>query len=157
MPRMTRSDRFLLGLATLGPIGHAPVAQGTWGSVAAVLAAPILFIPLAMPWRVLVLAALFVCGALAASRAEVLLGRKDPGQVIIDEVLGQWIVFFPFVAPSTLELAAGLAFFRLFDITKPPPVRASEHWLPRGWGIMLDDALAGVYGCLGLAVLHWLR
>ena len=154
---MSPSDRFLLAVATLGPIGRAPWAQGTWGSVAAALAAPILFLPLPLPLRVLALAVLFVFGAKAAGRAEVLLGRKDPGQVIIDEVLGQWIVFLPFADPTTFELAAGLVFFRLFDITKPPPVRQSEYWLPGGFGIMIDDVLAGVYGGLALAVLHWLR
>jgi phosphatidylglycerophosphatase A len=154
---MTQCDRFLLGLATLGPIGHAPRAQGTWGSVVATLAAPMVFLPLGLGWRVLALVVLFVCGALAAGRAEVLLGRKDPGQVIIDEVLGQWVVFLPFAALSPFELAVGLALFRLFDITKPPPVRQSEHWLPGGWGIMIDDVLAGVYGGLGLALLRWLR
>lgn len=154
---MTSSDRFLLSLATLGPIGRAPWAQGTWGSVAAVLTAPILFLPLPGALRVLALAALFVIGAKAAGRAEVLLGRKDPGQVIIDEVLGQWIVFLPFADPTTFELAAGLVFFRIFDIAKIPPVRQSEHWLPGGLGIMIDDVLAGIYGGLALAVLHWLR
>ena len=133
---MNRSDQRWLAVSTLGPIGRAPRAPGTWGSVAAVLAAPILFLPLSLPLRFLVLAVLFVVGAKAAGRAEMLLGRKDPGEVIIDEVLGQWLVFFPFADPPTLELAAGLLFFRLFDITKPPPVRQSEHWLPGGWGIM---------------------
>lgn len=154
---MTSSDRFLLAVATLGPVGRAPRAQGTWGSVVAVLAAPILFLPLSLPLRLLALAALFVFGAKAAGRAEELLGRKDPGQVIIDEVLGQWVVFLPFADPTTFELAAGLVFFRLFDITKLPPVRQSEHWLPGGWGIMIDDVLAGAYGGLALAVLHCLR
>ena len=154
---MPAYDRFLCNLATLGPIGHAPKAQGTWGSVVATLAAPFLFLPLGFGWRLLALLALFFCGALAAGRAEAVFGRKDPGQVIIDEVLGQWLVFAPFAVLSPFELLVGLALFRLFDITKPPPVRQSEHWLPGGFGVMIDDVLAGVYAGLGLAVLRWLR
>jgi phosphatidylglycerophosphatase A len=76
---------------------------------------------------VLVLALLFIGGGLVATRAEQLLGAKDPGQVVIDEVLGQWIVFAPLAAPDAFELGLGFALFRLFDITKPPPVRASER------------------------------
>lgn len=154
---MLPKDRLLLALATLGPVGRAPRAPGTWGSVVAVVAATCLFFPLSLPGRAIVLIALFVCGALAADRAERLLGRKDPGQVVIDEVLGQWLVFFPFAVPSFFELILGLLLFRLFDITKPPPVRASEHWLPGGWGVMIDDVLAGLYACLVLGLIRWLR
>lgn len=151
------SDTFYLRLATLGPIGRFPKAPGTWGSAVAVLVAPVLYLPLPTFWRLLVLAALFWVGALAATRAEWLLGTKDPGEVIIDEVLGQWLTLLPFASPTVFELGAGFVLFRLFDITKPPPVRASERWLPDGYGVMIDDALAGCYACLALALLRFLR
>lgn len=154
---MTVRDAVCLFCATLGPIGRIPHAPGTWGSVVATLAAPVVFLPLPGAWRVIVLLALFVGGGLVATRAEQLLGRKDPGQVVIDEVLGQWVVFAPLAAPDAFELGLGFALFRLFDITKPPPVRASEHWLPDGYGVMIDDLLAGLYACLILGVIHWLR
>ena len=146
-----------LFLATLGPIGRIPPAPGTFGSAAAVIAAPWAFVPLSLPWRVAVLLSLFVCGAWAAGRAENVLGKKDPGQVVIDEVLGQWMTFLPLASPDLLELAVGFALFRLFDITKLPPIKASEHWLPGGYGVMIDDALAGVYAGVLLTGLHWLR
>ncbi len=154
---MTTADRLSLLVSGLGPIGGLPCAQGTWASAVAVLAAPFLFLPL--PWflRPLLLAALFYVGGRTATRAEQLLCQKDPGHVVIDELVGQWLVFLPFANPSTFELAAGFAFFRLFDILKPPPVRASENWLPAGYGVMIDDVLAGVYACLSLGLLHWLR
>jgi len=154
---MNSVDAFWLALATLGPIGRIPVAPGTFGSAAAVVAAPILFLPLSPLGRVMLLTILFFCGAMAAGRAEQLLGKKDPGQVVIDEVLGQWLTLLPLAAPDLLELAAGFALFRLFDITKLPPIHASESWLEGGYGVMIDDVLAGIYAGAILAGLHWLR
>jgi len=154
---MIPSDRLSLLIAGLGPIGKMPRAPGTWGSVVAVLVAPVLFLPLHGLLRLVLLAAIFYIGGKAATRTEELLQQKDPGRVVIDELLGQWITFLPFASPTTFELAAGFILFRVFDILKPPPIRASENWLPDGYGVMIDDVLAGVYACLCLAVLHWLR
>jgi phosphatidylglycerophosphatase A len=59
------------------------------------------------------------------------------------------------VAPPTwAALAAGVVFFRVFDQTKPWPARAAERRLPGGWGIVLDDVVAGLWGALGVAALH---
>ena len=152
-----RATRLSLLVSGLGPIGKIPYASGTWGSAAATLAAPFLFLPLPGFWRFVLLAALFFIGSKAATRTEILLGKKDPGHVVIDELVGQWITFLPFAVPTTFELLAGFLLFRAFDILKPPPVRASENWLPGGYGVMIDDVLAGVYACLCLGLLHWLR
>jgi len=154
---MTTGDRLSLLISGLGPIGKMPYASGTWGSAAAALTAPALFLPLPAIWRVVVLAAIFTIGAKTASRAEELLQEKDPGQVVIDELVGQWITFLPLASPPPFELAMGFCFFRLFDILKPAPIRASENWLPGGWGVMIDDVLAGIYAGLCLLILHWLR
>ncbi|QLA17005.1 phosphatidylglycerophosphatase A family protein [Desulfolutivibrio sulfoxidireducens] len=136
-------DRIALFLATLGPVGRFPRAPGTAGSAVALLAAPFLFLPLG-PWgRLAILAALFAAGFWAATRAERILGRPDPGCVVIDEVLGQWMALLPLSSPDPWAILAGFALFRILDMTKPPPIRQSESWLPRGGGIMLDDALAG--------------
>lgn len=118
------------------------------GSLFAILLAPFIFIPLSLWCKLAILAAVFVAGGLAATRAEKLLGRKDPGSVVIDELLGQWIVFVPFYTLLWWELLLGFALFRLFDIAKPWPVKASEDWMPGGFGIMLDDFFAGVYALI---------
>ena len=149
-----------LALAELGPLGRLPGAPGTWGSLAAALAAPWLFTPLSPGSKAILLLALFFLGSLAATQSEAFYRKKDPGSVIIDELLGQWIVFLP-LGDSCSWPALGLGFvlFRLFDILKPWPVRASESWLPGGYGVMLDDVLAGVYGGISLwivrALLGW--
>ena len=154
---MTTGDRLSLLVTGLGPIGKIPYASGTWGSAAAALAAPALFLPLPGHWRVVILATLFWIGGVAGTRVEKLLNRKDPSHIVLDELIGQWITYLPFAALPPLELFVGFLLFRGFDILKPAPVRASENWLPGGYGVMIDDVLAGIYACLCLTIFHWLR
>ncbi len=160
MPLMLSPDprgRLILAFARVEPFGLSPVMPGTCGSLAALLLAPFLLMPLPFWARGLLLIALFIAGALAATKAEQILGRKDPGEVVIDEVFGQWLVYLPFTTLSWAELALGFVLFRLFDMTKPPPIRASEKWLPAGWGVMIDDGLAGAYALLAFgAAKAWL-
>lgn len=159
------ADEIVLGVARLGPAGLSPKAPGTVGSAVAVLVAPWLFLPLSPLWRLAVLAGFFVVGGLCSGRAERLLGRKDPSSVVVDELVGQWIALLPLglmplrdmpgpvlgpAAAPVLLLAAGFGLFRLFDIWKPGPVDASQDWLPGGWGIMIDDVLAGGFALVAL-------
>ena len=159
---MTFLDRAALHFARLDPSGLSPKAPGTAGSFFSVLLAPFLFLPFGLPARLAILAAVFILGALAATRAEALLGRKDPGCIVIDELVGQWIAMLflsSFSADSTWCDAAFLlvpfAFFRLFDIWKPWPVHASESWLPAGWGIMIDDVFAGLWALASTSAAHY--
>jgi phosphatidylglycerophosphatase A len=81
-------------------------------------------------------------------------GREDPGHVVIDEVAGQWLTL-AVCRPDWPHALLALALFRLFDITKPWPIRKLEA-LPGGWGIMLDDLAAGLFGLIVLLVIqHW--
>ncbi|WP_028578284.1 phosphatidylglycerophosphatase A family protein [Desulfomicrobium escambiense] len=146
------SSRLATHLATLGPAGRMPKAPGTWGSLAAAAAAPVLFLPLPLWARLAVLAVLFPVGAWCAGRTEKCLCCKDPSCVVVDELWGQWIALLPLGAAEPLWIVPAFLLFRLFDIAKPWPVRASERWLPGGWGIMIDDGLAGLYALLVLLV-----
>ena len=157
---MTFFDKAVLHFSRLGPAGLSPRAPGTAGSFLAVLIAPFVYLPLSLPWRLAVLAVLFVVGALAASRAEVLLNRQDPGCVVIDELVGQWLSMLLLGNLSASSTTADVAFllvpfvfFRFFDILKPWPVHASESWLPAGWGIMIDDVLAVIWALLCVSVV----
>ncbi len=150
----TGLDAIALAIATLGPVGRLPVAPGTWGSAAALVLAPWVFIPLPLLWRLGVLAFILVVGSWAAARAETLLGEKDPGCVVVDELLGQWTAFAPFhlfagfsgwTATTPWELLILFGLFRLFDIVKPWPIRAVERGVPGGLGVMLDDLVAGLF------------
>src|SRR5262245_8250975 len=148
--RMGLVDAVATVIATGLGSGYSPVAPGTAGSAVGLL----LFWPMRhLPGTVLVGLVLLVsaAGVAAGTRVARRVGLEDPGLVVVDEVAGMWVtlLFLP-VTP----LLAGLGFFafRAMDIFKPWPARNLEH-LPRGWGIMADDLMAGVYANLLLRVL----
>ena len=96
-------------------------------------------------------------GTWAAQQAERIIGRKDPAAIVIDEVAGMTLAVLAF--PRTLPtLAVGFLLFRLFDVTKPFPARASQR-APGGVGVMVDDLIAGLYAAIVLGLLrtltHW--
>ncbi len=142
-------------VATFFGAGFGRPGPGTWGSVAAVLLWG------AAAWRLheahslmlalaIGIALTLVLGVPAATLVERESGRTDPGFVVIDEVAGQWIALIGSPADWRHGLIA-LVLFRVFDITKPFPVRRFER-LPGGWGIVFDDVAAGLYA-LGIASL----
>jgi phosphatidylglycerophosphatase A len=143
-------------VATVFGCGLVPFAPGTVGSLAGVASAWILirFISLP-PFCLLILAlGLIPIGIWSASLAEQMAGKKDPGQVVIDEVLGQWVTLAGAARVNWKMYLIGFVLFRLFDIWKPPPVRQLEG-LPGGQGIISDDLMAGLYGALVLFTLGW--
>lgn len=153
------TDRLALSLATLGPAGRMPFAPGTWGSAAALVLAPWIFVPLPLSARLGALGLVLAAGTWAAARTEKILGRKDPGCVVVDELLGQWTAFAPFhltgwTTAMPLELLALFALFRLFDIVKPWPIRAVERSVPGGLGVMLDDLVAGLFAAAAYALIR---
>ncbi|MCL1939994.1 MAG: phosphatidylglycerophosphatase A [Desulfovibrionaceae bacterium] len=148
-------DTLLLNYARVWPAGLSPVAPGTCGSLVAIVLAPFIFMPLPLWGRVLVLLFVLVTGTIASSRAEKILGRKDPSEAVIDEVLGQWITILPFAALLWWEYAAAFVLFRLFDITKPWPIWRLED-IEGGLGVMIDDVAAGIYALLCMVLLRLL-
>lgn len=151
--RRTLADYSALAVATCG-VGLIPLAPGTWGSAVGVglyllmrdateraAASPAQRTTVAL----LVVILVTLAGTWAATRAEKLLGKKDPGAVVVDEVAGQLITFLfvPWDA-GAWALMLGFVLFRVFDIWKPYPVRRLER-LESGLGVMADDVLAGAY------------
>lgn len=140
-------------LATWFGCGYFPWGPGTVGALAAVLIAFGLHAWLCagrLSFLLLTLAFLWP-SFWASTQAARLSGRKDPGFVVIDEVLGQWITLLGVSNYSWQSFAVGFALFRIFDIWKPWPIRKIEH-LPQGYGIVCDDLAAGFYGALILYV-----
>lgn len=136
--------------ATWFGCGLSPVAPGTAGSLAAILIAWPLSLAGFGRLHFLALSLLLLYPAIrAAGIVEKQSGRKDPGIVVIDEVLGQWMTLAGAMRFDSLTFVVAFALFRLFDIWKPPPVRSMER-IPGGAGIVLDDMMAGVYGALVL-------
>lgn len=155
---MTRLATFLTTrvpvlLATWFGCGYFPWGPGTIGSLAALAIAVVLhwYLQSGRLTMLLLTALLLLPGIWAATRTARLLGKKDPGIVVVDEVLGQWITLAGATVWNTKGLLAGFLLFRLFDIWKPWPVRRLER-LPEGIGIVADDLAAGVYGALILYI-----
>ena len=143
-------------------LGYLPIAPGTWGSLPpAILFAVLCFFPLP---RIVVLILMFLI-AVDASTACVLFssdaieatGKKDPPEVVVDEVAGQTLTLLPFslydISGNEIIIVtlAGFILFRLFDIIKPWPCRKLEK-LPAGWGILADDLMAGFYAAIVLMI-----
>ncbi|MBF0628395.1 MAG: phosphatidylglycerophosphatase A [Magnetococcales bacterium] len=142
--------RLALILATFFGAGHLPKAPGTWGTVAAVpLAVLSQWMGERFAWILLLVITL--AGIWSADRACTLLARKDPKEVVIDEVAG-FLLTMMVAPPGWGWMMGGFVLFRLFDILKPWPVNALER-LPGGWGVMADDLAAGA--CAGLC-LYWI-
>jgi len=145
-------------IATFFGVGYLKPGPGTWASMAAVLlwgAAAWWFHPSPPILLTMLLGGTALAigfGVPAATVAERESGRQDPGFVVIDEVAGQWIALLGCTADWAHGLIA-LVLFRLFDITKPFPIRRLER-LPAGWGIVFDDVAAGLYALVVSSVLR---
>jgi len=127
-------------VATFFYLGKLPFAPGSWGSLGALLLW--LILPVTFSVHLSVIIILFVLGVYSSSRMVEYLDDHDPSEVVIDEVVGMGISLF--MLPHSLGLYL-LAFilFRVFDILKPSYIYRIQN-LPGGWGIMLDDVLAGL-------------
>ncbi len=136
-------------------LGLLPKAPGTWGTLLGVALGALLYATAASIY-VVVAVTLAVCGVgvYLARRAEREFGQKDPGWFVIDEVAGYLVVLIALPLMHNVGVTLVLAFlmFRLFDIFKPPPIRALEA-LPHGYGVMADDLVAGVYAHVALRIV----
>jgi len=137
--------------------GLAPVAQGTFGSLAAIL--PWLLLrELSLPLNLLVIALGFALGVWACETAGRALGVDDHRALVWDEFVGQWIALLPALLAPWWAVILGFALFRLFDVWKPWPIRVFDRRLKGGLGVMADDVIAGAFAAVVLgAVLHFLR
>jgi phosphatidylglycerophosphatase A len=169
----TPLDYFALAVTTFG-VGYLPLAPGTYGSAVGVL------IYLLFGWlensvsanlgangwttaqitawvhvfNLAIFLPFCLLGIWATNRATILFRKKDPPEAVVDEVIGQLIVFLfvPFNAQWYFVLS-GFLLFRLFDIWKPYPIDSLQN-LPAGIGVCADDILAGVYGGTCLALIY---
>jgi phosphatidylglycerophosphatase A len=147
-------------VATWFGCGKWPWGPGTAGSLGALLVLLPLLVTGASSWRFWVLSLCLLLlgpGIWAAGRYAQIHSRKDPQAVVVDEVLGQWLTLAFAVTFSWATFGLAFALFRLFDITKPFPVRQAER-LPGGLGIVADDLVAGMYAgiCLHLVGRWWM-
>ncbi len=139
-------------LATTAYTGFFPVAPGTVGALVVLIG----LIAFGSPglWGLLVWSVVvFAVGVWASGEAEHDYGH-DAGKINIDEAAGMLIAALG--ADSQVpSLILAFLFFRLFDVVKPFPADASQS-LPGGWGVMVDDVVAGVYAAVATLLLRWL-
>ena len=152
---MMRS-RIALAVATWFGAGYWPWGPGTAGSLAAVLLAWAGAFWFGMqPWHLVLIAIWLTPAAIwCSTQTARLRASKDPQIVVVDEVLGQWIALAGAATLSGVHLWSAFVLFRIFDMTKPWPVRRLES-LPEGKGIVADDLAAGIYAALVLLLARW--
>jgi phosphatidylglycerophosphatase A len=129
--------------------GYIPFASGTWGSLAALIIylipgfeKPVIIIPAIVLFTIL--------GIFTGNKFDVIYG-KDPAECTVDEVVGMWISLL-FLPKTFLVVTAAFISWRAFDIIKPAPARQLES-LKGGFGIMMDDIVAGLYSLLLLHLI----
>lgn len=146
----------VLTCATLGPVGTKLPAPGTWGSVAGLMYFTVFFAGSYGVFGTLVLSAIGSYVAVAiCGEAEFRMGRRDPGEVILDEFVAIPLCFLGWPQlvgplPPWAIFLTGFALFRLFDIWKPLWIGRLQR-LPGGWGVVADDLAAALVAC---AVMH---
>lgn len=139
-----------LALASNGGLGYAPFASGTVGTLAGI---PCFWLMSRLPWplEILTLTALLVLSFWVSDLAGRLYGVADDGRIVIDELVGYLVtvVLLPFTWQTAL---LGFFWFRLFDISKPPPAGWFDKKMKNGVGVVLDDVAAGVYAAIAVRI-----
>lgn len=149
---------------TVFGVGMLKPAPGTWGSaVGAIIGYFMLRSGMNILDLIVCAAALTVLSSWLINNIEQATGFHDAPEIVVDEVAGQWLAFLPLVGMASSPLLFLLAFglFRLFDILKPWPIRWLDIHVDGGFGVMVDDLLAGVFAAiviwtlLALDLLDW--
>jgi len=137
-------------LATFFYLGYSPIAPGTVGTLGGI-GLFYLVSDLSLPVYSLFLLGFIIVSIWVSTEASVVFSETDPRQVVVDEVCG-YLVTMLLIPSSLINVILGFFLFRFFDVLKPPPVGSAER-LPRGFGIVADDILAGIYSNLILQVI----
>jgi phosphatidylglycerophosphatase A len=146
-----KSNRFLLFFAAGFGAGYSPIAPGTAGTL---LSIPIYLVLSRIPFPLyeLTLVTFFFLSSWISDQAQRYWGKKDDPRIVIDEMMG-FLITMLWLPKTTLFIVLGFFLFRFFDIVKPPPIRILER-VKGGYGVVLDDVLAGIYANIILQIVH---
>ena len=142
-------NRFFLILATGFGVGYSPVAPGTLGTLVAI---PIYYFLSEIPsplYEITLIGFIFL-SVWISEKAEIFFGKKDDQRIVIDEIVG-FLITMLWIPKTTRFIIIGFILFRFFDILKPIPIRRIERKFKGGFGVVLDDVVAGVYANI---ILH---
>jgi len=142
---------FVLILATGFGVGYSPVAAGTLGTLIAI---PVYYFlsNISSPIYEITLVGFFFLSVWISESAEIFFGKKDDQRIVIDEIMG-FLITMLWVPQTAILIVIGFFLFRFFDILKPFPIRRLEKKLKGGYGVVLDDVMAGVYANIVLQVI----
>jgi phosphatidylglycerophosphatase A len=143
---------FILLLATGFGVGYSPIAPGTLGTLVAI---PVYYFlsNITSPIYEITVIGFFFLSVWISENAEAFFGKKDDQRIVIDEIIG-FLVTMLWVPKMLPFIIMGFFLFRFFDILKPFPIRRMERKLKGGFGVVLDDVLAGVYANIILHLIH---
>ncbi|KGT47499.1 MULTISPECIES: phosphatidylglycerophosphatase A [Acinetobacter] len=147
---MSIYERFITFCGVGFGSGLIPKAPGTFGSAFALLFVPI-WLVIGLPASIMVMIVMSFLGIYICGKTAELMGVHDDGRIVWDEFTGQSITFLPVLylgQMNWLWLLIGFALFRLFDVWKPWPIRVVDRQVGGGFGIMLDDIIAGLWAAL---------
>jgi len=141
-------DKLIILFTSSCYLGYSPIVSGTVGTLGGVVLYLLLNRFVQVPFYVyaIITGSIFLLGIPASTKAENIYGKKDSGKIVIDEVVGFMVTMFaiPF---NWKNVAIGFFLFRVLDVIKPFPIRRFEDF-DGGFGVMADDFIAGIYGCL---------
>jgi phosphatidylglycerophosphatase A len=142
---------FILLLATGFGVGYSPIAPGTLGTLISI---PIYysFSEIPSPIYEITLSAFFFLSVWISANAEIYYGKKDDQRIVIDEIMG-FLITMLWIPRTVYFIIIGFFLFRFFDILKPFPIRRLEKRLKGGFGVVLDDVVAGVYATIILRLV----
>jgi phosphatidylglycerophosphatase A len=142
---------FILILATGFGVGYSPVAPGTLGTLVAI---PLYYFlsNISSPIYEITLIGFFFLSVWISENAEIFFGKKDDARIVIDEMMG-FLITMLWVPKTILFITIGFLLFRFFDILKPFPIRYLEKRLKGGFGVVLDDVMAGIYANVILQII----
>jgi len=142
-------NHFFLLFSTGFGVGYSPVAPGTLGTLIAI---PVYYFLSNIPSPIyeITLIGFFFLSVWISENAEIFFGKKDDRRIVIDEMMGFFITML-WIPKANHFIVIGFFLFRLFDILKPFPIRRLERGLKGGFGVVLDDVIAGVYANI---ILH---
>ena len=157
---MSINQKFLLYLSRFAeayPIGHSKYAPGTIGSLIGVLFGSFLILNLDVKFYLIFLLIFIIVSYLLCEAHLKFYNKKDPKEVVVDEISGQFIAILGCVQSDKstymfLSLFLSFILFRFFDISKIGPIKRFEN-LPNGIGIMADDIVAGLFALVTQAAI----
>jgi len=146
-----RVKQFILFWATGFGAGYSPFAPGTLGTLIAI---PVYYFLSEIPSPIyeITLIAFFFLSVWISENAGIFFRKKDDQRIVIDEIMG-FLITMLWVPKTTFFVIAGFILFRFFDILKPFPIRLIDRRLEGGFGVVLDDVMAGVYANIILQVI----